>query len=118
MNATNVGARVSPTLARARDDALEVGARVSLLEELEDTIVDRLDGGRDERTAGVAQAWQRVGMFEQVLDLDRDVVRQARKLGGEPFDDRHGVPDAVEEVRVAKRDVLVRPPPPARERRP
>ncbi len=90
----------------ALDDALEVGARVSFLQEPEDVIVDRLDGGRDEGTMRIAQTRQRVGMFEQVLDLDRDVVRQLWKLGGEAFDDRGGVTDAVEEVRVAKRDVL------------
>ena len=60
----------------AQGDGLERNpARVPLLQDAEHAIVDRLDRRRDERAARVAKAWKERAMVEQMLDLDRDVVR-------------------------------------------
>ena len=45
-------------------------------------------------------------MLQQVLNLDRDVVREAGKLVRQRLDHPERMPNAVEKVRVAKRDVL------------
>ena len=92
-------------LAAQRHRALESRSRVPLLELVQHVIVYGLDGARDERAARVAQNGQRVSVGEQMLDLDRDVVRDLRKLRMERARDGNGVADAVEEVRVAERDV-------------
>ncbi len=44
-------------------------------------------------------------MIEQVLDFDRDVVRQAGVRGVQRLDDAHGVRRAVEKIGIAKGDV-------------
>ena len=67
-------------LAAQRHRALESRSRVPLLELFQHVIVYGLDGARHERAARVAQNGQRVGVGEQMLDLDRDVVRDLRKL--------------------------------------
>ena len=56
--------------------------------------------------AGVAQSFQVTVVLEQVLDLDRDVVGEVRESFVQRLDDAHGVGRTVEEVRIAKRDVL------------
>ena len=45
-------------------------------------------------------------MFEQVLDLDGDIVGQSREFAVECADDVEGVARTVEEIRVAEGDVL------------
>ena len=92
-------------LAGNLDDALEIGAGMSFVEERQNVIVDGFDGGRDKRTARIAQLRQTVRVLEQMLDLDRHVVRDARELLRKPRDDCRRVSDAVEEVRIAERDV-------------
>jgi hypothetical protein len=52
------------------------------------------------------QQRQHVGVLEQVLDLNRHIVADAGMLRGQPFDDAPGVRGTVEEVGIAKRDVL------------
>ena len=44
-------------------------------------------------------------MLQQVLDLDRHVIRDTRTFRREPLDDRHRVTRPVEEVGIAKRHV-------------
>ena len=105
VKATNVGASVKPASRHSATARSKSRSRVPLLELVQHVIVYRLDGARDERAARVAQNGQRVGVGEQVLDLDRDVVRDLRKLRMERARDGNGVADAVEEVRIAERDV-------------
>ena len=65
-------------LAAQRDRLDEVGARVSLVEQPQHAVVDRLDRARHERAAGRGQPRHEIAVLQQVLDLDRDVVADAR----------------------------------------
>src|SRR5262245_60333567 len=87
------------------NDRLEVGARVPFGERLEDLVVHGLHGARYERAAGFNEHWQRVLVLQQVLDLDRHVEGDVREFAPEAGKHRGGVADAVEEIRVAERDM-------------
>ena len=64
----------------ARHGLLDVSDGVLLLEALEDQVVERLDGARDEHAAGRRQLVQQAGVTDEVLDLDRDVVAERGEL--------------------------------------
>ena len=49
---------VQPDLATERDGADEILPRVTLVEDLQDAVVDRLDRAGDEEAARVPQRWQ------------------------------------------------------------
>src|SRR5260370_27151256 len=84
----------------------EIGARVALVEQIEQAIVYRFDRRGDEQASSVFQARQQAAMFQQVLDLDGHVVSQCGKLRMHGAQDGHGVGWTVEEIRVAEGDVL------------
>ena len=96
-------------LAAERDGALDVGTPVALGEPRQDRVVERFDGARDEHAPGVTQPPELGGVTQQVLNLDRHVVRQVGKLACQGMHDAHRVTDAVEEIRVAERHVLGAP---------
>ena len=79
---------------------------MALVEDLQDTVVDRFDRAGDEETAGVAQRRQVPGVLEQVLDLDDHVVGELREPPVQLLDDAHGVGGTIEEIRIAEGDVL------------
>ena len=69
-------------------------------------IVERFEGARHEHEARCPQPAQSIAVSKKMLALDRDVVGQAGKLARDTLDDTHGMPDPVEEIRVAKGHVL------------
>ena len=92
-------------VSREPRDAHEVGARVPLIEQPKNVVVDRLDGGGHEQAAGRGQGGQVTGVLEQMLDLDGRVVGDVGKRAMKRRDEPEGVADAVEEIRIAKGDV-------------
>ena len=78
VNGTNVGDSVTPASRQSATAVDEVGARVPLPQLRQHAVVDRFDRARDEQASGVAQQRQHVRVLQQVLDLDRDVVGDAR----------------------------------------
>ena len=103
---TKVGIEVQPDIAKEGDDAHEILSGVTLVEDLQDAIVDRLDRAGHEETAGVAQDRKMGLMLEQVLDLDGHVVGDMREPPVQLLDDAHGMGGAVEEIGITKGDVL------------
>ena len=93
-------------LAEELDHSQEISARVALIKPLEYGVVQGLDGAGNKQAAGFAQRADVPGVLEQVLDLDGDVVGQARMLAVQGFDDRHCMPNAVEKVGVTESNVL------------
>lgn len=87
------------------DDGEKIGACVMLFELREDGVVHRFDGAGDEEAAGAAESLQMGGMLEEMLDLNGDVVSEARKILVQGFDERDGVANAIEKIGVAERDV-------------
>ena len=84
----------------------EIGACVSLIQSREDGVIHRFDGRRDEQAAGIAQLIEMLGVAQQVLNFDGDVVTEPREFAVERLDDGHGVGGAVEEVGITEGDVL------------
>src|SRR5207302_3989031 len=69
-------------------------------------IIDGFDGAGHKQTAGIAQFTQRIGVLEQVFDLDRDVIAELGKFAMHRLNDSHGVRGPVEEVWIAKGNML------------
>src|SRR4029077_9673255 len=79
---------------------------MSFCQAREDGVIDGLDGTGDKKTAGIEKPRQRFGMLQQVLDLDRNVVRELRKFPMHGLDDSERVRRPIKEIRIAERDVL------------
>jgi hypothetical protein len=62
--------------------------------------------GRDEQTAGIAQFVEMLGLAEQVLDFDGDVVTEPREFAVERLDNGQAVGWTIEKVGIAEGDVL------------
>ena len=78
---------------------------MALLQPPQHHVIERLHRTGDEEAAGLAQPRQQVGVRNQVLHLDRDVVGQTGEPPRDPLDHPHGMPHPVEEIRVAESDV-------------
>ena len=79
---------------------------MSLVEQRQNVIVDGFDGGRDKRAAGVAQLRQtRRHAASRCSTLIVTSYETPGNSARKPRDDRRRVADAVEEVRIAERDV-------------
>ena len=74
---------MQPGVAGQGEGALHVRDRVPLVQAGEEPVVDRLEGARHPGHAEVRQGARRVGVLEQVLDLDRDVEAEAGVTAGE-----------------------------------
>ena len=85
---------------------LKVRATVPLFQLFQNCVIHRLDCADYEEASSVAKYRQKVFVFSQVLDLDGDVVRSARKFTVELFHQLHGVADPVEKIRISKRDMF------------
>jgi hypothetical protein len=79
---------------------------VVLVEGLENAIVHGFNCTCDKQATGIAQNRQQISMLEQMLDLDCDVVSHARKFMVKRLDDGNRMGWSVEEIRVAKSDML------------
>ena len=97
---------IQPEGAKQRDDVVEVGPGMTLVEDVQNAIVDGFDRAGDEGAPGVSQHRQIVLMPQQVLDLDRHVVGEIRESLVQRLDDADGVGGAVEEIGVAEGNVL------------
>src|SRR5712664_201008 len=84
----------------------EILACVAFVEEFQNGIVYRLNRTDDEETASIAKSGEMLFVFAQVLDFNRYVVGELREFPVEFLNEFHGVADAVEEVRIAERDML------------
>ena len=84
----------------------KIHARVAFVEAAQHFVVNRFDRAGHEEAASVAQFWQMLLMLEKVFDLDGDVVSNLRKLAVQRFYKHHPVADAIEKIRITKRDVL------------
>jgi hypothetical protein len=102
---TKVGESGNAGRGAERNRAFEIRAGVPFFQESQHPVVDCFNRAGDKRTAGSVQQRQRVGVLQQVLDLDGHVVGDAGALASEALDDRLCVTDAVEEVRIAESDV-------------
>src|SRR6266403_3871663 len=92
--------------AEDSDDVQEILARMALLEKFQNCIINGLHGADDKEASGIAKHREMLLVFAQVLDLDRYVVGELRKFPVEFLNEFHGVANAVEEVRIAERNVL------------
>src|SRR6266404_6313392 len=92
--------------AESLDDVQKILACVAFVEEFQNGIVYRLNRADDEETAGIAKRGEMLLIFAQVLDLDRYVVGELREFPVEFLNEFDGMTDAVEEVRIAERDML------------
>src|SRR5277367_3961946 len=79
---------------------------MALRQTLQYSVVKRLHGARDEQTARSRQLRQDVAMLQQMLDLDRDVVRHRRKLRMKRLDDGERVSWTVQKIGVAESNML------------
>ena len=79
---------------------------MALVEQAQHVVLDSLHGTGDHQTAGLAEGGEMLGMPQQVFDLDGDVIREAGKLPMQGMNQRQGMADAVEKIRVAKGHVL------------
>ena len=84
----------------------EILARVPLVEKAQYAVVERFDGARHERAAAGRESRQQIRMLKQMLDLDRDVEADVWIGGAHPVDDVHRVRWTIEEVGVAKCNVV------------
>ena len=91
--------------AGQRQRAAEVAARMVLGQTMQYVVVHRLHGRGDEQAAAAPQLGQQFGVVDQVLDLDGGVERQLGKRVVQRPRQPQAVGGAVEEVRVAKRNV-------------
>ena len=85
---------------------LHVPARVALVEALEEGVVDGFEGGGDPGDAEAGQVAGGLGVLEEMLDLDGDVVAEGRVAATEHAQQLAAVGEGVEEVGVAEGDVL------------
>ena len=65
-------------MAEHFDDGDEIGIGMTLIEPGENRVVNRFDGAGHEQASGIAERPQVLGVLEQVIDLDRHVVGEAR----------------------------------------
>jgi len=88
------------------ESAEEICARVTLFKFKKDSIIDRFDRAGDEQAAGACECLDSVRVAEKVLDFNRDVIGQPGVLCVERFNDTSSMSDAVEEIGIAKCNVL------------
>ena len=88
------------------DDTKEIRARVALLEFLQDAVVQRLDRGNDEQASRLPQRPQQFDILQKMLHLDRHVIGERGEFAMQRIHQRNGVSHSIEEIRIAKRDVL------------
>src|ERR1700730_15081695 len=79
---------------------------MSFCQAREDGVIDGLDGTGDKKTAGIEKPRQRFGMLQEVLNLNRGVVRELRKFPVHGLDDSERVRRPIKEIGVSERDVL------------
>src|SRR5579864_389103 len=84
----------------------KIGARVAFFERSENGIIDGFDSADDEKAASLLKPFEMVFVFSQVLDFYGYVVGHIRKFAVESFDEFDGMANAVEEIGIAKRNVL------------
>jgi hypothetical protein len=94
------------SVAAQIESAEEICACVAFLELQKDSIIDRFDGASDEQAASACERGDSVRVAEKVLDFNSDVIGQAGVLSVERFSDTSGMSDAVEEIGIAKCNVL------------
>ena len=95
-----------PEITEDLNHVQKVGARVAFVEKLQNVVIKRLDGADHECAPGIPQGRQKLGLLEQVFNLDRSVVGQLRKFAMKCLYQFDGVCRPIKEVRVAKRNVL------------
>ena len=80
-----------------------VRSSVTLVQDAQRRVVDRLECRHHEQAAGLRQVRPQLLVGEDVLDLDRAVERQVGKGGVHGTDHSHRVPRAVQEIRIRER---------------
>ncbi len=95
-----------PDVSQKADHVDEVLARVALVEDLQDPLVEGFDGAGDQQAAGAAQHRQVASVLEQVLDLNSHVIAEVRESPMQRLDYGDGMCRSVEEVRIPEDDVL------------
>ena len=78
---------------------------MALVQNGEDAVIDRLEGADHERTAGLGQLGEHVGVSEEVLDLDGGIEGQVRMAVMHRGHDPAGMMGCVEEVGVGEADM-------------
>ena len=79
---------------------------MALLQFPQNIVVQRLDGGNDEQASGLSQRLQQFDILQKMLHFDRHVIRERGEFAMQRFHKRNGVSNSIEEIRIAKRDVL------------
>ena len=92
--------------ATDRNRLEKIGARVAFVEKRQHAVVQRFDRARHERAAAGREPRQQPPVLKQMLDLDGDVEADLGMRRVHGVDDVHGVGRTVEEVRIAKGDVV------------
>ena len=92
--------------AKSLDDVQEILARVTLIEKFQNRIINGFHRADNKEASRIAKRGEMLLVFAQVLDLDSHVVGEFGKFTMEFLDEFHSMTDAVEKVRIPKRDVL------------
>ena len=102
----NHDGRISMPCERRAITASDMSATVwPLSRTAEDAVTDRLEGADHERTAGLGQLGEHLGVAQEVLDLDGGVEGQVRMAVMQPGHDPAGMVRCVEEVGVGEADM-------------
>ncbi len=84
----------------------EISASVAFLQLFKNEIVKRLNRAHNEQTTRITQFDDEFRVLEQMFDLDGHIVSELWKFIVQCLDQRNRVADAIEKIRVAKRDVF------------
>ena len=78
---------------------------MAFVQEAEGAVIDRFEGADNERTAGVGQLGEHLGVAQEVLDLDSGIEAETGVALVHPGHDPAGMARGVEEVGVGETDV-------------
>jgi hypothetical protein len=84
----------------------KIRPRVTFVQTAQHLVIHRFDGTGHEEAPRVAQGREVPLVFQQVLDLDGYVVGEPGKFLVQGFDNGHGMPAAIEEIRIAEGNML------------
>ena len=78
---------------------------MAFVQDAEGAVIDRFEGADNERTAGVGQLGEHLGVAQEVLDLDSGIEAETGVALVHPGHDPAGMARGVEEVGVGETDV-------------
>src|SRR5689334_14413058 len=93
-------------LAKDSNNLKKIRSRVALLKKMQHFVVHRFHRAGDKEASRVPHYREIFLVLKQMLNLDGDVVCESRKFAVHRFHKRHGMPNTIEKIRIAERDVL------------